>query len=198
MPAVGIGSRFRHFGAFLLVLYAQPALAAVEITFVSKKLGSTFPHAYILLEGELDRSGEKIDANYGFTAKHASPAILLGPVKGAMRSENAPYVMKSDRHFSLILTDGEYDQVMQTVEKWRSFKQPSYNLNRQNCLHFVAEVAANLGLVAETPRALMKRPRSYLEWLARANYALLESRGSHFQHAELDVPEAGSTRSLDE
>jgi len=161
---------------FLLLIGPTPALAAVEITFLSKEFGASFPHAYVALEGMLDRTGERISANYGFTATHVSPAVLMGSVKGEVMSVDADYMSRSDRHFSVTLSDAEYDQVMATVERWRMLKQPSYNLNRQNCVYFVAHVAAALGMTAETPRALMKKPRSYLEMLTRANQTWLAAR----------------------
>lgn len=162
----------------LLIIAPAPAIAAVEITFLSKEFGSSFPHAYVALEGTLDRSGERISANYGFTATHVSPAILLGSVKGEVMSVDADYMRKSDRHFTIRLSDEEYDRVMGTVERWRSLKQPSYSLNRQNCVYFVAHVAAALGMKADTPGALMKKPRSYLEMIARANQPWLAARES--------------------
>lgn len=161
-----------------LLLAAAPASAAVEITFLSKEFGASFPHAYVALEGTLDRTGERIEANYGFTATHVSPAVLLGSVQGEVMSVDPDYMSKSDRHFSMTLSDEEYDRVMATVERWRTLKQPSYNLNRQNCVFFVAHVAAALGMKAETPRPLMKKPRSYLEMLTRANQPWLADRGA--------------------
>jgi hypothetical protein len=156
----------------------SPLLAAVEITFLSKEFGSSFPHAYVALKGKPDRGGAEIDANYGFTATHVSPAILMGSVSGEVMSVDADYQSKSDRHFSITLSDAEYDQVMATVERWRTLKQPSYNLNKQNCVFFVAHVAAALGMKAETPPALMKKPRSYLEMITRANAGWLQARGA--------------------
>jgi hypothetical protein len=179
--SIGISASVRP----LLVLLAfgalaspVPASAAVEISFLSKEFGSSFPHAYVALDGTLDRTGERISANYGFTAVHVSPAVLMGSVNGEVMSVDAAYMRSSDRHFVITLTDAEYDHVMRTVERWRALKQPSYNLNRQNCVFFVAHVAAALGMKAETPGALMKKPRSYLEMLGRENRAWLESRGA--------------------
>ena len=163
----------------LLAITPAPALAAVEISFLSKEFGSSFPHAYIAVEGTLDRSGERIGANYGFTATQVSPAILLGSVRGEIMSVDADYMRRSDRHFTITLSDAEYDRVMATVESWRALEQPSYNLNRQNCVHFVAQVAAALGMKADTPRALMKKPRSYLEMLTRTNQPWLAARDAH-------------------
>jgi hypothetical protein len=172
-----VGIKLRLFLlAALLALFPASAQAAVEITFYSKEFGTTFPHAFVLLKGQLDATGEKIEANYGFTATHVSPALLMGSVHGEVLSLGQGYVSKSDPHFSLTLSDGEYRQVMATVEQWQSLKQPSYNLNRQNCVFFVARVAAALGMKAETPKELMKKPRSYLQFLKQENQAWLETR----------------------
>jgi hypothetical protein len=179
---IRIGLNKSRIWAILLAVAAsltsQPALAAVEITFLSKELGTSFPHAYVALKGKPDRGGEEIDVNYGFTATHVSPAILMGSVKGEVMSVDAPYMAKSDRHFAITLTDAEYDQVLATIERWRTMKQPSYNLNKQNCVFFVADVAASLGMKAGTPQALMKKPRSYLEMVTQANEAWLQARGA--------------------
>ena len=164
--------------AILLLIVPAAGHAAVQITFLSKEFGASFPHAYVALEGTLDRSGERISGNFGFTAVQVSPAVLLGSVKGEIMSVEPAYMRKSDRHFSLTLSDDEFDRVMATVERWRSLKQPSYNLNRQNCVFFVAEVAAALGMTADTPPALMKKPRSYLEMLSRSNQLWLTDRGA--------------------
>jgi hypothetical protein len=174
----------RTLGAFLaallLLLPAAPAMAGAAITFYSHEFGSDFPHAFILLEGTDDRTGEKIDANYGFTATHISPSILFGPVKGEVFSrdskKDARYLASSDRHFAIQLTDDQYRAVLATVEKWRNLKQPSYDLNRQNCVHFVADVAATLGMTVATPKSLMKRPRSFIESVTAANRQWLADR----------------------
>ena len=167
--------------ALLLLLLPANALAAVTISFYSHEFGSNFPHAFVVLEGQDDRTGEKIAGNYGFTATQVTPAILLGSVRGEVFSrepeKEASYIANSDRHFSLALSDLEYDAVMQRIAAWRALKQPSYNLNRQNCVHFVADIAATLGMTAEKPPALMKRPRSFTESLLRANRQWLLARG---------------------
>lgn len=173
------GAELRIFALLALFLAVPaPAGAAVEISFYSKEFGASFPHAFVALEGTLEETGEKIEANYGFTATHVSPAVLLGSVRGEVMSVDAAYMSKSDRHFTLTLSDEEYRQVMATVERWRALKQPSYNLNRRNCVFFVAHVAAALGMKADTPKQLMKKPRSYLYALAEANRSWLDARGA--------------------
>jgi hypothetical protein len=166
--------------AALLAVVAVPASAAVSITFYSKELGASFPHAFVIFDGTPDRGGPRIAEDYGFTAKTISPAILWGKVAGEVITDHSvSYVKGSDRHFTLTLSDGEYDRAMATVARWRAAKQPSYDLDRHNCVHFVAEIAASVGLTADT-RRLTKKPRSYLEALTQANRARLEARGATF------------------
>jgi hypothetical protein len=166
--------------AAVLALAAGPAEAAVSITFYSKELGASFPHAFVIVEGSLDRGGPPVAEDYGFTAKTISPAILWGKVAGEVISDHSgSYVRGSDRHFTLKLTDAEYDRAMATVERWRSARQPSYDLEKHNCVHFVADIATGVGLTADT-RRLMKKPRSFLEALTAANRAQLEARGASF------------------
>ncbi len=168
--------------AAVLLMLPAGALAAVEISFYSHEFGSNFPHAFVTLEGTDDRTGQKIHANYGFTATHISPAILMGSVRGEIFSrdpaKDAQYLGASDRHFSFTLSDSEYDAVKARIARWGALKQPSYSLNRQNCVHFVADMAATLGMKVDTPTALMKKPRSYTEYLTRTNRDWLLARGA--------------------
>lgn len=175
----GLRARISLLLAALLVLLAStPAAAAVRVSFYSKEWGTSFPHAFIRLEGTVDATGEAVDTNFGFTAKTVSPAILLGSVAGEIVSSKPGYVAKSDRHFSFMLNDAEYAAVLGAVQKWRDLKQPSYSLNRRNCVFFITDVAAVLGMKADTPKELMKKPRSYIQFLARANREWLEKRAA--------------------
>ena len=175
------------FAALLLVAVPAQARAAVEITFYSHEFGSSFPHAFITLKGTDERTGKQIDENYGFTATHISPAILLGSVQGEVWSRDpvkeAKYIADSNRHFSFTLSSAEHDAVKATIAKWGAIKQPSYDLNRRNCVHFVADMAATLGMRADTPKALMKKPRSYTDFLAGANREWLLRRGGTIHRA---------------
>jgi hypothetical protein len=175
--------------ACLLAVVAGPAFAAVEIRFYSKELGTSFPHAFVELEGTDERTGKRYDDNYGFTAKAISPAILMGSVTGEVMSVDRGYIKSSHKHFSFTLSPAELDRVLATIDKWRQLKQPSYNLNRQNCVFFVADVAASLGMRADTPKALMKKPTSYSESLVTANRDWLAAR-----KAKLDPRYAGGSK----
>ena len=120
IPVFRLPRLIAFLAAALLALAAAPAWAAVSITFYSKELGASFPHAFVILEGTLDRGGPRIEEDYGFTAKTISPAILWGKVAGEVITDHtAGYVKGSDRHFTVTLSDSEYDRVMATVERWR-------------------------------------------------------------------------------
>ena len=163
--------------ALFVAAWSLPAMAAVQITFYSKELGTTFPHAFVILEGTLDRGGQRIEVDYGFTAKTVSPAILFGAVSGEVVSDNGKsYNRASDRHFSFTLSDAEYDKVLGVVARWRALHQPSYDLDKRNCVHFVADVAATLGMHVELPKKLIKKPKSFLNLVADSNRAWLAER----------------------
>lgn len=170
----GPGSLWRRLALFLLLLAVHgPAWAAVEIAFYSRELGgNNFPHAFITLHGTLDATGETVDTSYGFTAHSVTPAILFGSVRGEVVVEGERQVERSDRQFALTLSDERYALVMAVVERWRTLPQPSYNLNRANCIHFVADIARTLGLAVDMDRRLMKRPRSFLQRVRALNPAL--------------------------
>ncbi len=157
----------------LLVMAAVPAGAAVEIAFYSRELGgNNFPHAFVHLRGTLDATGEPVDQSYGFTARSVTPALLFGSVSGEVIVEERRQIARSDRQFALALTDNQYRRVMAVIESWRRRPQPSYNLNRSNCVHFVGQIAAAVGLRVEYPGNLVKRPRSFLQSLIRLNPGL--------------------------
>ena len=165
--------------ALLLVLPAAPVAAKVQITFYSKEFGASFPHAYVVLEGTLDRTGERIAEDYGFSAKTVSPAILMGRVKGQVISDHSEsYVKGSERHFTVSLSDHEYDRVMETIGKWRAARQPSYDLNRANCVHFVAELASAIGMSAAPQKGMMKKPNRFLQSITKENTGWLAARGA--------------------
>jgi hypothetical protein len=166
--------RPRHFAWLAaLWLFAAPADAAVAIRFHSKDFGATFPHAFIVLDGTLDATGEPVSGNYGFTVRHLiGPSVLFGPVQGVVISEKTSYVEDSNHHFALQLTDAQYRAVMALVDKWRALPQPSYRLDSRNCVTFVAEVAAMLGLEAD-PTRLMRRPRAFLDRVRQRNTSVI-------------------------
>ena len=156
--------------ACLLFALHRPAAAAVEIAFYSRELGGdNFPHAFVTLRGTVDGTAEQVDTSYGFTAKAVTPALLFGSVGGEIVIEGERQIARSERQFALTLSDERYRAVVAVVEEWRNRPQPSYNLNRRNCVHFVGAVAQAAGLRVEYVQRLMKRPRSFLQHLRSLN-----------------------------
>jgi hypothetical protein len=167
--------------AALFMSWPATGVAAVRIIFYSKELGTTFPHAFVTLDGTLDRTGQRISVDYGFTAKAVTPAILFGRVAGEVISNHgASYIRGSDKHFSLILSDGDYDRLMGVIARWRALPQPSYDLDKRNCVHFVADIAAGLGMQVAVPKKLIKKPRSFLNLVEEANRPWLIAHNAVF------------------
>ena len=170
---------FRHLSfafSLILLIVTAPLHAAVTLTFYSKELGSSFPHAFIALDGTVGPDNLPVNVTYGFTAKRISPAILMGDVEGIVEGVTPSYRKASDAHFSVVLTDEQYGKVLETVEKWQNIPGKSYNLNQRNCVFFVADIARAVGLtVVEDPK-LMKKPRSFTQYLLSLNPQLQAPR----------------------
>ena len=141
---------------------AAPARAKVVVSFYSHDFGDRFPHAFIVLKGQVDATGEQVDANYGFTATSVSPAILFGSVKGEVQTSKPDYIAKSDGQFDVTVDDATYARLLAKVAEWRDREQPSYNLNKRNCVHFVMELAEVVGLKVNRKSKLFKKPKSFL------------------------------------
>lgn len=139
-----------------------PAQADVLVSFYSHDFGDRFPHAFIVMKGHLDATGEAVDANYGFTATSVSPAILFGSVKGHVESSKPDYIAKSDRQFDVRVDDATHARLIAKVREWSERKQPSYNLGKRNCVHFVMELAEIVGLKVNRKSKYFKKPRSFL------------------------------------
>jgi hypothetical protein len=166
---LGGGIRRLFVAVALFFALGAPAFAAVEIAFYSRELGTNFPHAFVALKGTVDSTGEQVDTSLGFTAHNVSPAILFGSVRGEVVVEGERQIARSDRQFAVTLTDDQYRAVMVVVEEWRNAPQPSYNLRRHSCVHFVSAIAATIGLRVDNAQRLMNRPRSFLERVLELN-----------------------------
>jgi hypothetical protein len=165
-------SLIAFFAAILLSLFPATARAEVVATFYSHDFGDHFPHTFIKLKGKVVATGEAVDTNYGFTAVSVSPAILMGSVKGMIETKDDKYIAKSNPHFSLKLSDDEYRKLIDHVERWRNLGGKSYSLNKRNCVHFVMEAAALLGLSVNRKSKLFKKPKSFVLEMMKLNPTL--------------------------
>lgn len=170
--------------AGLLALLPAPALAAVTIAFWSRDFdGNYFPHAYFTLRGTPDAGGPPIDANYGFTARSISPALLFGNVGGKVEAAKRGYMDASQVRFAVTLSDAQYARVLDLVRGWdQKTGNATYNLGKRNCVHFVREAALIAGLSADFPK-LMKKPGRFLKAVEDANpgrVQVIEAKGRDY------------------
>lgn len=155
----------------LTLIWSGPAFAAVQIHFQSFD-GSLFvgryPHTFIVLEGTLS-NGRKVNENYGFSAREVTPAILNGPVEHMMLTETARNIKKTNRHFSMTITDAQYRRIISEVRKWQKMPGKYYDLEKRNCIHFVGKIAQIVGLKVTYPSSMLRRPKEWLNHVAKLN-----------------------------
>ena len=162
--------------ALLLSLLAllAPATASAEVllsfhSFSGSVFSGRYPHTFIVLEGTLDATGERVNENYGFTAKEVSRAVLQGPVEHAIQVEPPKYIASTKRHFTVKLSDAQYRKVKAEVERWRTAPGKYYDLERRNCIHFVGAMAEIVGIRVDYPRSMLRKPRQWLDHLSKLN-----------------------------
>ena len=156
----------------LALVSGAPALAEVQIHFHSfngSVLWGRYPHTFIVLDGTLEETGAVVNENYGFSARRVSPAILSGPVEHMILAESARNIAKTNRHFSITLTDAEYVRVLKLVQSWMDAPGKFYDLENRNCIHFVGEIARLIGLKVDYPPDLLRRPKRWLNHIAAQN-----------------------------
>lgn len=167
----------RRFLALVLALltafaFAQPAAAKVNVEFHSfngSVLFGRYPHTFVVFKGTLDGTGETIDENFGFTAKHVTPAILTGPVEHAIWVEEEKWVRKTNTHFTVAVDDATYRKMRAEVETWRNQPGKYYDLDTRNCIHFVGRMAEMVGLKVDYPEKMLRKPRAWLNHIAKLN-----------------------------
>lgn len=164
----------------LLLGIAGQAQAAVTATFYSHKfrlvdgLRTDFPHGFVVLSGSTD-DGAPVNVHLGFSAKNIFIDVLWQPVDGALDDEalTDAYVSDSIKHFSLTLTDAQYRAVMAVEHKWRTWPQPSYEIDTHNCVTFVKELALAAGLSVSDSKKFIHAPADFLEDVASRNAIIL-------------------------
>lgn len=154
-----------------LAALPAPAQAAVTVHFHSfngSALWGRYPHTFVVFEGRTD-SGETVNSNFGFTAASVTPAVLTGPVKHAVMTEETRWIPRTNRHFSVTVSDATYYRMIDEVNAWRNAPGKYYDLNRRNCIHFVGAIAVLAGLRVDYPANLLRKPKSWLNRIATLN-----------------------------
>jgi len=155
-----------------LVAFPGTALAEVQVHFHSfngSLFSGRYPHAFVVFEGTLDATGERIFENYGFSAKVAGPAVLMGPVTHMIYTEDERYIRSTNRHFSLTVSDATYQRMKQEVVAWRDAPGKDYDLETRNCIHFVGRMAELAGLTVDFPSNMLRKPKAWLNHIASLN-----------------------------
>lgn len=167
-----MGRYLRYLAALLALVTAAAATAEVRVTFHSFN-GSMpfgrFPHAFVSFDGTLDATGEPVKENFGWSAKTISPAVLAGPVHGVVLIEKDKWLTKTNRHFTMALTDAQYHALRAEVEAFRTAPGKYYSLEKRNCIHFVGRMAELLGLRVEYPDEMLRKPRQWLNHIGELN-----------------------------
>ena len=157
---------------FAALLLPLPAAAQVMLSFQSfngSMFGGRFPHTFVVLQGTLDATGAKVEENYGYSAKSATPAVLAGPVQAIMMTEKPKYVTTTNRHFTVAISDATYWKIREEVAQWRDAPGKQYRLDEHNCIHFVGRIAELAGVTIDYPKALIRKPKAWLNHIAGMN-----------------------------
>lgn len=166
-----MGRFIKLFIAILAFAWSPAAMAEVKIHFHSfdgSVLFGRYPHAFVVLEGTLS-DGTRVDENYGFSALRTTPAILNGPVQHTVISEKPQTIAKTNRHFTMTLSDSKYYRIKQEVAAWRDAPGKYYSLESRNCIHFVGRIAQIMGLEIVYPNDMLRRPKKWLNYISALN-----------------------------
>lgn len=157
--------------ACLAFAWASVAHADVRLTFHSFN-GSIFagryPHTFVSMEGTL-ADGTTVHENYGFSARHASPAVLAGPVEHIVMTEKDKWLDRTNRHFTVTIDDAKYHEIRAEVARWRDAPGKYYDLDTRNCIHFVGAIGQMVGIKVDYPKDMLRRPKAWLNHIAAIN-----------------------------
>ena len=158
--------------ALLALVWSGPAFAAVQVSFHSfngSVLFGRYPHTFVVMEGTLDATGERVYENYGFSAKSATAAVLRGPVEHEIVIEKEKYINSTNRHFTVTVSDDQYRRMVAEMRAWRDAPGKYYSLDTRNCIHFVGTMAQIAGLKVDYPKDMLRRPKKWLNHITALN-----------------------------
>ncbi|MGB3795713.1 MAG: hypothetical protein WA957_05360 [Alteraurantiacibacter sp.] len=157
--------------ACVMLNFTTPAQADVEVRFHSfngSVLWGRYPHTFVVFDGVLE-DGTRVYENYGFSARNTMEAISSDPAEHMILTETQDTIADTNRHFSVTVSDREYRRMLATVLAWRDYPGKYYDLDENNCIHFVAALARAAGLEADVPEDYLRRPKAWLNYITRKN-----------------------------
>lgn len=98
------------------------------------------------LTGTPNAGGPAVKANFGFTPPVVGPDVLFGWTDGVVIGADDAYVAKDTPYLTFPLTDKQYATVLAVADRYRNYPQPSYEIDKRNCVLFVKDIASALGL----------------------------------------------------
>jgi hypothetical protein len=166
--------RLAPLAAFVFALaLAGAAQAGITVAFYSHGWGVGphgfvyFPHAFVVIERTGADGAAPTDESYGYTAVGQDPSVLMHPTPGEVIPEDPAYLKKSTLHFTLQISEAQYQALKAKVAAWAGPSSPLYDLNGHNCITFVAELADALGL--KTPPPTGRDPGKFLDAVRSLN-----------------------------
>ena len=160
-----------HLLALIAFTWSGAALADVQIHFHSfngSVLFGRYPHTFVVLDGTLE-DGTVVNENHGFTARSATAAATRDWVDHLVESEPERYVRRTNRHFSITITDAKYRSIVREIAAWKNESGKRYSLDQRNCIHFVGRMAQMVGLRVEYPDNMLRRPKKWLNHITALN-----------------------------
>lgn len=157
----------------VLALFAGPAWAEVTLTFYAhpgarvRDGNLLFPHAFVHATGTLEETGEPVDWAAGFTARNPGPHLLFARGAGVVELPNPRYVGEGKPYLRLVVSDADYRAVRARADWWNSPEGSVYDLQRRNCITFIADLARLAGLQTADEPSL--KPGTFLEATAALN-----------------------------
>lgn len=130
-----------------------------------------FPHAYVRFTGTVEATGEPVDEAWGFTAANPGPQLLFTSGRGVLSRPDARYLEEAVDYAAVSITDETWRAMRARLDHWREGPGSTYNLNRRNCISFVAEMARMAGL--KTPPENTLSPNGFLADMVAMNQSLL-------------------------
>jgi hypothetical protein len=159
--------------AILLMALSIPGTAHAEVnvsfqSFNGSLFFGRYPHTFVIFEGRL-ASGQIVSSNFGFSAAKATPAVLTGAVKHMVMTEEPKWIAKTNRHFTITVSDPVYFRMMDEVAAWRNAPGKYYHLDNRNCIHFVGAILQLAGVKVDYPKNLLRKPRGWLNHIGLLN-----------------------------
>jgi hypothetical protein len=160
--------------ALIAAALAMPGAAQAKVSvsfhsFNGSVLFGRYPHTFVVFEGTLEETGEPVSGNFGFSAKKAGPAVLSGPAEHIVMTEEPKYIGRTNRHFTVTVSDQTYRQMIAEVARWRDAPGKYYDIDTRNCIHFVGELARLAGLTIDYPDNMLRRPKKWLNHVTGLN-----------------------------